>query len=77
MSIENAKQKLGEAIYALKMAQVGVGRGAGGREMAQAVTNAEQAEHWLEAAERAKDAEQVGGTKEAQSSGAATTNTSG
>jgi hypothetical protein len=52
MSIEAAKKKLSEAIYELKLAQVGVGRGAGGREVALAVTNAEQAEHWLLAAER-------------------------
>jgi hypothetical protein len=54
MSIENAKKQLSEAIYQLKLAQVGVGRGAGGREVSLAVTNAEQAEHWLLAAEQAQ-----------------------
>jgi hypothetical protein len=57
MSIEKAKKQLGEAIYQLKLAQVGVGRGAGGREVVLAVTNAEQAEHWLIAAEQAQTKE--------------------
>lgn len=75
MSLDNAKQKASEAIYALKQAQVGLGRGAGGRELALAVTNAEQAELWLGAAERARDAESVGGTRDTPPSGVASTNT--
>jgi hypothetical protein len=74
MTVGNAKQKLSEAIYAIRQAQVGFGRGAGGRELALAATNAEQAEHWLLAAERARDAEGVGGTSEAPPSGVASTN---
>ena len=57
MSLTNAEQKLSEAIYALKQAQIGLGRGPGARELALATTNAEQAELWLNAAERAKEAD--------------------
>jgi hypothetical protein len=71
VSIENAKQKVSEAIYALKLAQVGVGRGPGAREMALAVTNAEQTETWLSAAENHRD---TGGTSDSPPSGVATAN---
>lgn len=74
MSIENAKKKLGEAIYALKVAQIGVGHGPGAREMALAVTNSEQTEHWLVAAERARDEQNIGGGSYGPPSGMKTTN---
>jgi hypothetical protein len=74
MSIENAKQALSEAVYQLKLVQIGFGRGAGGREVALAATNAEQAELWLAAAQRSRESEGVGGTSEAAPSGMASVN---
>lgn len=49
-SIQVAREKLNEALSALTDAQNELGRGAGGREVALAITNAEQARMWLEAA---------------------------
>lgn len=74
MSIEKAKQTLSEAVYQLKLVQVGFGRSAGGREAAQSAANAEQAELWLAAAQRAHESEGVGGTSEAAPSGVASVN---
>jgi len=59
MSIENAKKAVTEAVYQVKIAQVGFGRGAGGRELALAATKVEESEMWLQAAEKARAAEQV------------------
>lgn len=46
--VVEAKEKLVSAIEALKDVQKAWGRGAGGRELSLAVTNAEQADLWLE-----------------------------
>jgi hypothetical protein len=46
--VVGAKRKLSEAIEELRHVQKVWGRGAGGREVSLAVTNAEQAELWLD-----------------------------
>lgn len=68
MSVEKsvvsvAREKLNEAIEALRQAQKDFGRGAdeGGREASLAVTNAEQAQMWLERGARRANAKHVGG----------------
>jgi hypothetical protein len=45
-----AQEKLAEALKAIQFAQMEVGRSVGGRQVALAATNAEQAMLWLESA---------------------------
>lgn len=57
--VDEAKQKLTEAIVSLREVQKAWGRNAGGREVALAVTNAEQADLWLDKGR--KDAAEASG----------------
>lgn len=74
VTIERAKQAVSEAVCELQLARIGVGSGPGARELALAVTNAQQAEMWLKAA---ADAREVDGTSDAPPIDAAVANGAG